>query len=59
MDTNPIIFSKGEYLVKVKHEKYFNRLYAGSAIQFETNKVRIFNYEPKYSTKISKDEVVM
>ena len=51
----PIILTKGEYFVKVKHEKYFNNLSAGAAIEFKTNKNRVFTYSSKFTTHIKSD----
>ena len=58
-NSNPIILTKGEYIIKVRHEKYFNKLCAGAGVHFETNKHRTFSYLPDISTKRAKDETVM
>ena len=39
-----LIFGKGEYLVRVTHERMYNYTSAGVFIEFETNKGRVFTY---------------
>lgn len=39
--------SKGEYLIRVTHERYENYSSAGAGVEFETNKGRVFSYEPR------------
>ena len=41
-----LIFGKGEYLVRVTHERMYNYSSAGAFVEFETNKGRVFTYTP-------------
>jgi hypothetical protein len=50
-DPKKLVFTSGEYLVKVRHEKYYNNLCAGAAVHFETNKGRIFSYKSRLATQ--------
>ena len=37
---------KGEFLTRVTHETLHNHRYAAAGVEFETNKGRIFSYQP-------------
>ena len=51
-DKLKLIMTKGEYLKRVTHERFLNYSSAGAAVEFETNKGRIFSYEPvTFTTK--------
>ncbi|XP_063690245.1 uncharacterized protein LOC134822900 [Bolinopsis microptera] len=45
-----IIFSGTEYLVRVTHETLVNRRWAGAALELETNRGRVFSFEPVCSS---------
>ena len=45
-DPRSLVMTKGEYLVRVTHERLFNYKCAGAGVEFETNKGRIFSYQP-------------
>jgi hypothetical protein len=51
-DNRPMILTEGEYLVRVTHETFLNHKAAAAAVEFETNKGRVFEYHPlNYATK--------
>ena len=58
-DSRVVIFTKGEYLVRVTHERFDNFKCAGAAVEFETNKGRIFSYQPIAMTTGRKSEQVI
>ena len=45
-DNRPVILVKGEFLTRVTHETLHNFRYAAAGVEFETNKGRIFSYQP-------------
>mmetsp|Transcript_32437 Transcript_32437/g.40708 ORF Transcript_32437/g.40708 Transcript_32437/m.40708 type:complete len:837 (+) Transcript_32437:163-2673(+) len=45
-DNRVAIMTNGEFLVRVTHEKFHNYMSAGAAVEFETNKGRVFSYNP-------------
>ena len=45
-DNRPAVMTEGEYLVTVTHESFFNYRCAAAAVEFETNKGRVFSYQP-------------
>jgi len=55
-DVRPAIMTEGEYLVRVTHEKLYNLRCAAASVEFETNKGRVFAYQPKAMTTNSKSE---
>ena len=58
VDSRVVIFTKGEYLVRVTHERFDNFKCAGAAVEFETNKGRVFSYQPIAMTTGRKSEQV-
>jgi len=46
-DPRVAVMTAGEFVVKVEHERFFNLRSAGAAVQFTTNKGRIFGYFPR------------
>ena len=50
-DLRPAILTPGEHIVRVTHERFINFKCAGAAVEFETNKGRVFTYEPGLTTK--------
>ena len=43
----------GEYLIRVTHEKLYNLRCAGAFVEFETNKGRVFCYQPSAKQNMS------
>uniref|UniRef100_A0A7S4DCY3 ABC transporter domain-containing protein n=1 Tax=Heterosigma akashiwo TaxID=2829 RepID=A0A7S4DCY3_HETAK len=46
-DPRIAVMTQGEFLVKVTHERLINNASAGAAVEFETNKGRVFAYNPR------------
>ena len=51
-----IVLTKSEYLIRITHERFLNKQFAGAAVEFETNKGRTFKYHPFRMTTNWKDE---
>ena len=45
-DNRPAIMTDGEYLTRVTHETFYNYRCAAAGVEFETNKGRVFSYQP-------------
>jgi ATP-binding cassette subfamily B protein len=45
-DSRVAILTEGEFLIRVTHERFDNFKCAGAAVEFETNKGRVFSYQP-------------
>ena len=45
-DKRQAVMTDGEYLTTVTQESFFNYRCAAAAIEFKTNKGRVFSYEP-------------
>merc|ERR1712130_776576 len=58
-DNRKLIMTPGEYLVRVTHETLKQRWYAGSSVEFETNKGRIITFNPYLKTGLKDHEVTM
>jgi ABC-type multidrug transport system fused ATPase/permease subunit len=55
-DKRKVIFTDGEFLVRVTQEKFENYKCAGAAVEFETNKGRVFAYQPERMCTNRKEE---
>ena len=56
-DVRAAIMTEGEYLIRISHEKFYNFQCAGSAVEFETNKGRIFSYSSAKTTSKNSEKV--
>eukprot|EP00638_Chattonella_subsalsa_P010817 CAMPEP_0117800532 /NCGR_PEP_ID=MMETSP0948-20121206/14514_1 /TAXON_ID=44440 /ORGANISM="Chattonella subsalsa, Strain CCMP2191" /LENGTH=309 /DNA_ID=CAMNT_0005632805 /DNA_START=89 /DNA_END=1016 /DNA_ORIENTATION=+ len=55
-DNREAVMTDGEFLVRVTHERFHNYMCAGAAVEFETNKGRIFSYYPVVLSTRKKSE---
>ena len=55
-DPRSLILSEGEHIVRVTHETFENFTCAAAAIEFETNRHRVFAYRPRAMTTGWKSE---
>jgi ABC-type multidrug transport system fused ATPase/permease subunit len=59
-DARTVTLTQGEYIVKVVHEIFRNLKCAGAAVEFATNKGRVFGYHPAaLSTKKASEQTTM
>ena len=45
-DNRHAVMTEGEYLTRITHETFVNYRCAAAGVEFETNKGRIFSYQP-------------